>query len=45
MIIDFHTHFYPEKIVERALATAREKANIEPALNGRKEALLASMHR
>ena len=44
MIIDFHTHFYPEKIVERALATAREKANIEPALNGRKEALLASMH-
>lgn len=45
MIIDFHTHFYPEKIVERALATAREKANIEPAINGRKDALLDSMRR
>lgn len=43
MIIDFHTHFYPEKIVERALATAREKANIEPALDGRRSSLLASM--
>ncbi len=43
MIIDFHTHFYPEKIVERALAAAREKANLAPALNGRKSDLLASM--
>lgn len=43
MIIDFHTHFYPEKIVERALATAREKAHIEPALDGRRASLLASM--
>ncbi len=44
MIIDFHTHFYPEKIVERALATAREKANIEPALNGTRHDLIKSMH-
>ena len=43
MIIDFHTHFYPEKIVERALATAREKANIEPALDGRRASLINSM--
>lgn len=43
MIIDFHTHFYPEKIVERALAAAREKANLEPALNGTREDLLKSM--
>lgn len=43
MIIDFHTHFYPEKIVERALATAREKANLEPALNGTRSDLIRSM--
>ena len=45
MIIDFHTHFYPEKIVERALATAREKANLEPALDGTQNGLLESMRR
>ena len=45
MIIDFHTHFYPEKIVEKALATAREKANIIPALDGRRNSLLDSMSR
>lgn len=45
MIIDFHTHFYPEKIVERALATAREKAHLEPALKGTREDLIASMQR
>ena len=43
MIIDFHTHFYPEKIVERAMATAREKANLEPALNGTRADLVRSM--
>ena len=43
MIIDFHTHFYPEKIVERAMATAREKAGLEPALNGTKADLIRSM--
>ncbi len=45
MVIDFHTHFYPEKIVERALATAREKANLEPALDGTQAGLLESMRR
>ena len=45
MIIDFHTHFYPEKIVERALATAREKANLEPALNGTRADLIRSLER
>ena len=43
MIIDFHTHFYPEKIVERAMATAREKAGLDPALNGTKADLIRSM--
>ena len=43
MIIDFHTHFYPEKIVERALAAAREKANLIPALNGTKADLIRSI--
>ena len=43
MIIDFHTHFYPEKVVERAMATAREKANLEPALNGTRADLIRSM--
>ena len=45
MIIDFHTHFYPEKIVERALATAREKAQLIPALDGRRQSLLDSMQK
>ena len=44
MIIDFHTHFYPEKIVEKALATAREKAGIEPFLDGTRKGLTAALH-
>jgi len=43
VIIDFHTHFYPEKIVAKALAAAREKAHIEPFASGTREGLIASM--
>ncbi len=43
MIIDFHTHFYPEKIVEKALETARTQAHIEPAATGTRTSLLDSM--
>ncbi len=43
MIIDFHTHFYPEKIVGKALAAAREKAHIAPFASGTRAGLIASM--
>ena len=43
MIIDFHTHFYPDKIVAKALATASEVAHITPRASGTRDGLIASM--
>lgn len=33
-IIDFHTHTFPEKIVEKAIAKLSASSGIKPALNG-----------
>ncbi len=41
MIIDFHIHYYPEKIVERAMSSAEKL--FTPAIGGRKADLLRSM--
>lgn len=43
MIVDFHTHFYPDKIVARALATASEVAHITPHASGTRSGLIDSM--
>jgi predicted TIM-barrel fold metal-dependent hydrolase len=43
MIIDFHTHFYPPKIVERALSAISVFPDIKPATDGTAEGLKHSM--
>ncbi|MDD2455695.1 MAG: amidohydrolase family protein [Kiritimatiellae bacterium] len=45
MLIDVHTHVFPEKIAERALRKLREKAGdtIDPVADGTPAALLADM--
>ena len=42
MIIDFHTHYYPDKIVERALECARN-AGINAVTDGTRDGLVRSM--
>ncbi len=45
MIVDFHTHFYPEKVAKRALENVASIPEIVPATDGTREGLLASMRR
>lgn len=45
MIIDFHTHIFPEKIAARALSKLTAVINQEPAINGCADDLRASMKR
>ncbi len=42
-IIDFHTHFYPEKVVGKALAFVRSV--LTPATDGTRQGLLSSMRK
>ena len=44
MIIDFHTHTFPDKIVKRAIAKLSESAHIKHYLNGTFDDLMSSMH-
>ena len=43
MIIDAHTHVYPEKIVERAIKKLEAASGVPAKVNGKKEGLLESM--
>ena len=43
MIIDFHTHIFPEKIAERAVSRLSAIVNIIPSTDGCAEGLRASM--
>ena len=43
MIIDFHTHTFPEQIVKRAIAKLSESAHIKNYLNGTVDDLKSSM--
>lgn len=43
MIIDVHTHVYPEKIVERAVAKLESASGIQAKTDGTKEGLVSSM--
>ncbi len=43
MIIDFHTHAFPQKIAGRALNVLKEKINIEPYTDGTSEGLIKNM--
>jgi predicted TIM-barrel fold metal-dependent hydrolase len=43
MVIDFHTHIFPDEIAERAIASLSSKVTIVPSFQGSKAGLLASM--
>ena len=43
MIIDFHTHVYPEKMAENTIRFLKKKAESEPYLDGTVSDLIASM--
>ena len=43
MIIDFHTHIFPDKIAEKTIALLAEKGNIRPYGDGRADTLKRSM--
>lgn len=43
LIIDFHTHTFPEQIAKRAIAKLSESAHIKNYLNGTVDALKSSM--
>ena len=45
MIIDMHTHVYPEKIAKRAVEKLSKAADIPAQSNGMKSGLLESMKR
>jgi len=43
MIIDAHTHVYPEKIADKAVAKLEANAGVKAKVNGRKSGLMKSM--
>ncbi len=43
MIIDFHTHIFPEKIAARTISKLENKANVKAFTDGREDSLIASM--
>lgn len=43
MIIDAHTHVYPEKIADRAIAKLEAASGVKAKVNGRKDGLIQSM--
>lgn len=43
MVIDFHTHIFPEKIVNKAIATLEESGGIKAKASGDEAGLLKSM--
>ena len=45
MVIDFHTHYYPDKIVDRALQNATKFLKFTPATDGTRGALVKSMQK
>lgn len=45
MIIDFHTHIFPDKVAEKALPKLAAVCQIEPSMNGTIDGLKTSMER
>ena len=45
MIIDFHTHIFPEKIAARTIEKLENIAHVKAFTNGREESLVQSMER
>ena len=45
MIIDFHTHIFPEKIATSTIGLLEKRCNIKASTNGMIDGLLDSMER
>ena len=45
MVIDFHTHVFPDKIAERTISLLSSKANIKAHTDGSESGLISSMER
>ena len=45
MIVDFHTHVFPEKIAERTLQALSQASNDKPYANGMIDGLLSAMEK
>lgn len=43
MIIDFHTHTFPDAIAEKTMAYLTERGGLQPCRDGTRDSLLASM--
>ena len=43
MIIDFHTHIFPDKIAQRSIQSLSEVSGVKAATDGTLSGLLASM--
>ena len=43
MIIDFHTHSFPERIAPRAIESLKQKINLEPVTDGTADDLIKKM--
>ncbi len=43
MIVDFHTHIFPEKIAAKTIQKLEEKAGVKAFTDGREASLLNSM--
>lgn len=43
MVIDFHTHIFPDRIAEATISMLSQKAGFRPYLDGRADSLLSSM--
>ena len=45
MIIDFHTHIFPERIAEKTIKLLSEKGNMHPYANGTVDGLVSEMEK
>ena len=43
MVIDFHTHIFPDKLADKAIGSLQKSGSVTAVLSGRREDLLASM--
>ena len=43
MVIDFHTHIFPDRIAPKALSSLASIIQLQPSMNGTREGLLSSM--
>ena len=45
MIVDFHTHIFPDKVAAKAIPKLSSVIHLEPSMNGTIDGLKASMEK